>query len=524
MINPLFVEQYLNRHLFDSQEYKNQSEAVINGEIAKLSPFHPIYNKLKHHQKVGLLLNIDRKFFLDLFEMGLGKSLTSLACVKYLKDNWLITKTLVLVPNTSLLYSWKDQIEEHIPELTYVILDEGKQDRESKILNSKADITICTYASWMRVVCNFVEVIKYSEAGKKKKEKKLKIVDKQAFKFESQFQCVVLDELTAAKGYRSNTHKMCCRFQKTAAYRLGLAGRAYGTDQHDLWGLFNVIDGGETFGDTLGMFRSAFFKEKNGFWGGFEYKFIEKLSPVLNKFLRNRAIIYKKEECLDLPPKVYSVQRVVHSEEMVKRYNKVISDVIGLADQADVLDGAWHNLRQICSGWMKVTGEDEIAHNIEFDENPKLDALMEFIKEMDPKEKIIIFHWYNHTGTILSNCFTKNKIKHACLFGGNKDKDAVEKFNNDPNCRIFLASSAGALGLNLQISHYVLFFEEPCNPLLYDQMTSRAHRQGQLSSVFIYNFMVKNSVEEKIHKNLISGEDLYEKIMKTPESIFTKLG
>lgn len=523
MINPLIVEQYLNRELFDSKLYKDQPEAVINSEIAKLSPFHPIYNKLKHHQKVGLLLNIDRKFFLDLFEMGLGKSFTALASIKYLKDNNLIKRTLVLVPNTALLYSWKAQIEEHIPELTYVILDGNKEEREKNILDSNADIAICTYAAWMRIVCQYVEVIKILEDGTKKKIKKLKIVDKIATKFESKFQCVVLDELTAAKGYNSNTHKMCCRFHRTAPYRLGLAGRAYSVDQQDLWGLYYVIDGGETFGGTLGLFRSAFFKEKILYWGGYEYKFIEKLSPELNKFLRNRAIIYKKEECLDLPPKVYNIQRVIHSEEMMKRYNNIISDIIGNEKTIDEKAEAWHTLRQITSGWMRVKGEDGVVHDINFKENPKLDALLEFIKEIDPKEKIIIFHYYQNTGKILADAFTKNKINYEWLYGGKKDKDSVDNFNNNPNCRIFLSSTAGALGLNLQISHYVLFFEEPPSPLIYDQQTSRAHRQGQLNTVFIYSFIVKGSVEEKIHRNLMSGEDLYEKITKDSEEIFTKL-
>ena len=77
MVNPEIVENFLaGKGLFDSQTYKDQDDSTISKELALIYPRLPIFSKLKHHQKVGFLLNVDREYFLDLFEFFL-----SFACI-----------------------------------------------------------------------------------------------------------------------------------------------------------------------------------------------------------------------------------------------------------------------------------------------------------------------------------------------------------------------------------------------------------------------------------------------------------
>jgi SNF2 family DNA or RNA helicase len=98
------------------------------------------------------------------------------------------------------------------------------------------------------------------------------------------------------------------------------------------------------------------------------------------------------------------------------------------------------------------------------------------------------------------------------------DKEQVEKFNKDPDLKVFLISiKAGGLGLNLTEADYVFILDPWWNPAVEAQAADRAHRIGQKKKVFTYKFITKNTVEEKIltlqkHKlklseNLIQNEE-----------------
>ncbi|MBK8392304.1 MAG: SWF/SNF helicase family protein [Saprospiraceae bacterium] len=83
----------------------------------------------------------------------------------------------------------------------------------------------------------------------------------------------------------------------------------------------------------------------------------------------------------------------------------------------------------------------------------------------------------------------------------NDRKNAVEKFNEDPECKVFLMSiKAGGVGLNLTAASYVLILDPWWNPFVERQAVARAHRMGQQNKVTVIRFIAKDSIEEKILK------------------------
>jgi SNF2 family DNA or RNA helicase len=75
----------------------------------------------------------------------------------------------------------------------------------------------------------------------------------------------------------------------------------------------------------------------------------------------------------------------------------------------------------------------------------------------------------------------------------------VERFQEDPNCRIFLISlKAGGLGLNLTAAEYVFLLDPWWNPAVEAQAIDRAHRIGQRRKVFAYRLIARDTVEEKV--------------------------
>lgn len=82
-------------------------------------------------------------------------------------------------------------------------------------------------------------------------------------------------------------------------------------------------------------------------------------------------------------------------------------------------------------------------------------------------------------------------------------QEAVKRFMKDKNCMVFLGSiTAAGEGLTLTSSSYIIFFDLHWNPAKVWQAEDRVHRIGQTKAVNIYNFVTKNTVEEKIIQKL----------------------
>lgn len=90
-------------------------------------------------------------------------------------------------------------------------------------------------------------------------------------------------------------------------------------------------------------------------------------------------------------------------------------------------------------------------------------------------------------------------IGHVSFHGAiasEKRPALVEQFRNDPACRVFLSTDAGATGLNLQHASILVNMDLPWNPALLEQRIGRIYRMGQKRPVQIVNFVAKGTIEE----------------------------
>jgi len=72
----------------------------------------------------------------------------------------------------------------------------------------------------------------------------------------------------------------------------------------------------------------------------------------------------------------------------------------------------------------------------------------------------------------------------------------VERFRDDPTCRVFLSTDAGSTGLNLQHASILVNMDLPWNPAILEQRIARIHRMGQTRPVQVVNFVSKGTIEE----------------------------
>ncbi len=100
----------------------------------------------------------------------------------------------------------------------------------------------------------------------------------------------------------------------------------------------------------------------------------------------------------------------------------------------------------------------------------------------------------------------------------------MERFQNDPDCRLFLISlKAGGLGLNLTAADYVFLLDPWWNPAVEAQAVDRAHRIGQTRQVFAYRLIARDTVEEKVLELQNSKRDLAAAIIGADNSLIRNL-
>ena len=102
----------------------------------------------------------------------------------------------------------------------------------------------------------------------------------------------------------------------------------------------------------------------------------------------------------------------------------------------------------------------------------------------------------------------------------------MEKFRRDAECRVFLSTDAGGVGLNLQAASAVINFEPPWNPARLEQRIGRVHRLGQAHPVHVVHLLTKDSIEERVWKTLQLKKSLFAGVFDSPtgEVSFAELG
>jgi hypothetical protein len=104
-------------------------------------------------------------------------------------------------------------------------------------------------------------------------------------------------------------------------------------------------------------------------------------------------------------------------------------------------------------------------------------------------------------------------VGYTTLHGGVPSKDRralLERFRDDPVCRVFLSTDAGGTGLNLQAADTVINLEVPWNPAVLEQRVARVHRLGQHRPVQVIHLVTRSSIEERVLRTLDLKRSLFE--------------
>ena len=144
---------------------------------------------------------------------------------------------------------------------------------------------------------------------------------------------------------------------------------------------------------------------------------------------------------------------------------------------------------------------------------------------IDEGHKVLVFSQFVRMLSIVRGHLDAEGISYEYLDGKTRDREArVTNFQENEDIKIFLVSlRAGGTGLNLTAADYVLHFDPWWNPAVETQATDRTHRIGQDKHVFVYKFITKGTVEEKVLELQERKKGLVKKLISSEKAFFKSL-
>ena len=253
-----------------------------------------------------------------------------------------------------------------------------------------------------------------------------------------------------------------------------------------------------------------------------EYSGFKNLEELKKKISRV-TFFQKKEDCLDLPDKIYETLKVPMGKEQEKIYKTLKKEMYaeyGGQELTVTSKLVMATRLQMISGGVFPFGKTEILINEEGEEyfetgfdtrqiqdGAKVPALLEDIEDQNPNTSIIVWAKFRGEIEMIVRELTKKGHKAEKYYGGS-DASVIPSFKNG-EFRILVASQMkGGEGLNLQIATIQYHYSNPFTPNIRLQAEDRSHRIGQKNNVLYKDIICKNTVDEKIFKILKARESL----------------
>ncbi|HWD99173.1 MAG TPA: DEAD/DEAH box helicase, partial [Bryobacteraceae bacterium] len=448
------------------------------------------------YQTEGVLFAACRGRVVLADDMGLGKTVQALAATELLRRRKGIGRVLVIAP-ASVKYQWKTEIEKFTEQPAQVI--DGLLPRRKELYASPAFFTLTSYELILKDI---------------------------RYIYELKPDLIILDEAQRIRNWTTATARTIKQLK--SRYAFVLTGTPLENKLEELFSVVEFVDG-RRLGPAFRFLHEHRMEDEKGRLLGYRGldRIHAQLAPILLR--RTRAEVLKQ-----LPERTDQVFRAPMTPEQAEPYYEQ-SDILAQLmrkwerqgwlseiDQKRILC-CIQNMRMLCNSTFLF---DKQTHH-----SPKLREFREIISELTVEEnrKVVVFSEYERMTYLAGEELRKLKIGFVSLHGGvpSRQRGAlIEKFRNDSECKVFLSTDAGGVGLNLQTASAVINFEPPWNPARLEQRIGRVHRLGQSRPVHVIHMLTSGSIEERVWETLRLKKSLFAGVFDSPtgEVSFEKLG
>lgn len=472
---------------------------------------------------------VSRKKMLVAYDLGLGKTVLTIAALEELKEQGKITEPGIIICLSSLKYQWAEQIRKFTNDTANPLVIDGTPKQRQAQYEEAFD--------WGHTLVDYV-IINYEQVVNDWEQ-----VQQLCRGF------IVCDEATAIKSFRSKRSRHVKKLESRVKYALTGTPIENGKPE-ELYSIMQFVDP-----KVLGRFDlfDKTFIVRNHFGGVERYRNL----PTLNTTM-GAASVRKRQQDPDvapyLPDTIFAEPvRVPFDRAGVKLYNHIAAEILAdleLAvdsygtsfdlfshysgenqnEAANALKGKIMSkltaLRMLCdapallkhsagiyragldAGSKYVNDLDESNLLDDLKSHPKLDAVSKYVSEfLDSyeKNKVVIFTSYVHMVKQLHRQLEAyNPQMYTGEMNAKEKEESKGKFQTDPDVRILISSDAGGYGVDLPQANLLINYDLPWNAGLALQRNGRIRRASSTwPTIVIQDFLMEGSIEERQHDMLL---------------------
>ena len=476
---------------------------------------HPFFKTepMKHQYEV-LKDTFHKRAFAVLWEMGAGKTKLAVDTAGMLKAKGWINGMLVVAPKGCYAI-WIDEVETHMSSKVgyrMALWMSGAGKKYMSVIDSMLDPS-----GDLDILVMNIEALRSKKARD--------IAEKFVKKHDT---LMIIDESTAIKNPKALQTKACVALGKMATYRRIMTGTPITQSPLDVYSQFEYLQHGILGFTSYFSFRAEYAKMVKVQMNGKQVNLVKGFRNLddLQKRIAPHSSRITKEQCLDLPPKTFSVEHVDLTKEQQVAYKTMQETCLAIVDDEMITVAsaltALAKLQQIVCG--HLIDENGVAHDLP---NNRVDACIDVLERHGGKAII----WCNfikdveNVSTALTTRFGEGS--HVLYYGHTDTQDrrlACERLQKDDSCRWMIATSAAAKGLTLTAANLNVYYSHSFNLETYLQSQDRTHRRGQNLSVHNVSLVCKGTVDDKIVQALNAKKDIAGMVVGDIKMLFNKKG
>jgi superfamily II DNA or RNA helicase len=412
-------------------------------------------------------------------DMGLGKTVQAVATAEIMARLFGVERVLVVCP-TSLKHQWQREIERLGSWSAEVI--GGLRRRRERGFESNTFFKITNYDT----VHTDLDLIEAWGPD-----------------------LVVLDEAQRIKNWSTRTARSVKRI--ASPYALVLTGTPLENRLEELISIVQFVDRFR-LGPTFKLLHEHQIKDEHGKVVG--YQKLDRIAQTLAPILVRRH----KDEVLDQLPERIDNNVFVHMTDLQRKHHaenyEIVARIVEKWRRYRFLSEVDQQRLMIALQRMRMACDNSYLVDHKTDQGPKADEAATLLGELLEQEgtKVVVFSQWLRMHELLVRRLKERAWGHVLFHGGvpgSRRKDLIDRFRDDPECRIFLSTDAGGVGLNLQHASVVLNMDLPWNPAVLEQRIGRVHRLGQRQPVRVVNFISQGTIEDGMQAVLQFKKSLF---------------
>ena len=457
------------------------------------------------HQLTALEKSWNKENFAYFMEMGTGKTKVLIDNVAMLYDKGKIDSALIIAPKGVVKTWYEQELPTHLPdhiENVSVLWQPNITKTQQEKLDSLFEID-----SALHILVMNVEALS-TEKGVKFATKFIN----------SHKTLMAIDESTTIKTPTARRTKNIIKIGLNAKYKRIMTGSPITKNPLDLYTQCEFLDPWLLDFSSYYAFRNRYAEMKTMHIHGRSIQVVDKFQNLgeLSDTVKEFSYRVLKEDCLDLPPKVFIKRHVTLTPDQQRIYKQMKDQALavlnGKVTTTMTVLTQLMRLHQITCGY--VAADDGTTQHVE---SNRLNELMSILE--DTEGKVII--WANYqlsVGEIIQKIikvYGPDSYVHYYGLTPQEDRqDFIRKFQNDPKCRFIIGTpQTGGYGITLTQANTVIYYSNGYDLEKRLQSEDRAHRIGQKKTVTYIDLIAEDTIDEKIVEALRKKIDIASQVM-----------